>query len=80
MEAALAIAIAIAVARPLHGGPDPYQCDQEQIAALYVSGFVSAMIFGPLLGAFADKLGRKHMGLVFCGLYSLCCVLKLSSS
>jgi len=53
---------------------------QEQIAALYLSGFASAMLFGPLLGAFADKLGRRHMGLVFCALYSVSCLLKLSES
>eukprot|EP00039_Didymoeca_costata_P022169 m.3924 g.3924 ORF g.3924 m.3924 type:complete len:466 (+) comp2851_c0_seq1:434-1831(+) len=53
---------------------------KEQIAALYIVGYISAMISGPLLGELADKHGRKRMSVIFCGLYSLCCLCKLSSN
>lgn len=50
---------------------------QEQIAALYIFGFVSAMVSGPLLGGMADQHGRKRMCQVFCVLYSLSCCTKV---
>ncbi|EGD83416.1 hypothetical protein PTSG_04024 [Salpingoeca rosetta] len=53
---------------------------EEQIAALYISGFVSSMLFGPLLGNLADRYGRRRLCITFCYLYSLSCLMKLSSS
>lgn len=53
---------------------------KEQIAALYIVGYISAMVSGPFLGELADKHGRKKMSSIFCGLYSLCCLCKLSSN
>ena len=52
----------------------------EQIAALYVCGYVSAALTGPILAAFADRVGRRKMVLVFCGLAGISCLFKLSSS
>ena len=42
---------------------------QQQIAALYMVGYVAAMVSGPFLGGLADKHGRKKLTLIFCGLY-----------
>lgn len=53
---------------------------QEQIAALYIAGYVSAMVAGPLMGHLADIKGRKKMSVVFCMVYAAACVCKLSST
>ncbi|ODM98400.1 Molybdate-anion transporter [Orchesella cincta] len=55
-----------------------YGFPQEQIAVLYVVGFASSVIFGTTTGPLADKFGRKKMVVIFCLLYSLCCLTKLS--
>ena len=52
----------------------------EQIAAFYMVGYGTAMLAGPLMGGLADRHGRKKMSMVFCGIYALCCLCKLSSS
>ena len=52
----------------------------EQIAAFYMVGYGTAMVAGPLMGGLADRHGRKKMSMVFCGIYALCCLCKLSSS
>ena len=50
-----------------------------QIAVLYVAGFASSVLFGTMTGPMADILGRKKIALLFCVLYSFCCLTKLSS-
>ena len=49
-----------------------------QIAVLYVAGFASSVLFGTMTGPMADMLGRKKVALLFCVLYSFCCLTKLS--
>ena len=50
-----------------------------QIAVLYIAGFASSVLFGTMTGPMADILGRKKIALLFCVLYSFCCLTKLSS-
>jgi len=45
------------------------------IGKLFITGFISAMIFGPVVGALADKFGRKKMCLGFCVFYGAACIL-----
>eukprot|EP00045_Choanoeca_perplexa_P015643 m.199918 g.199918 ORF g.199918 m.199918 type:complete len:457 (+) comp17046_c0_seq5:130-1500(+) len=52
----------------------------EQISALYICGYASSMLFGPMLGGLADRYGRKQMCVTFCWIYSVSCLLKLSSN
>ncbi|KAK8735990.1 hypothetical protein OTU49_005157 [Cherax quadricarinatus] len=56
-----------------------YGYASNQIALLYVVGFASSVIFGTTTGPLADRFGRKKMALIFCVLYSFCCLTKLSS-
>lgn len=55
-----------------------YGYASNQIALLYVVGFASSVVFGTTTGPLADRFGRKKMALVFCVLYSFCCLTKLS--
>ena len=57
---------------------EEYGFQQHDIAALYIVGFSSAMLFGPLLGGLADTYGRKRLSWWCCGLYSLSCLLKVT--
>ncbi len=49
-----------------------------QIAVIYVSGFVSSVLFGVYAGFLADAWGRKKICVLFTILYSICCITKLS--
>eukprot|EP00050_Salpingoeca_kvevrii_P008458 m.303038 g.303038 ORF g.303038 m.303038 type:complete len:480 (-) comp15627_c0_seq1:73-1512(-) len=51
----------------------------EQIAGLYICGYLSAMLFGPLVGGWADRYGRRRMSIVCCALYIGCCLSVFSS-
>ena len=50
------------------------------IAFLFVIGFFSSAVSGPFCGSFADKYGRKLACCLFCVLYSISCLTKLSSN
>ncbi|UYV66610.1 MFSD5 [Cordylochernes scorpioides] len=56
-----------------------YGFAESQIASLYVVGFGASVVFGTATGALADRYGRKLLCIVFCILYSFCCLTKLSS-
>lgn len=43
----------------------------SSIGALFVAGFVSAAMFGPLVGRASDQYGRKKGTLAFCILFAL---------
>ena len=48
-----------------------------ELAVLFVTGFTAAMIFGPAVGAFADRFGRKRcIVLLYCFAYTASCVTK----
>ncbi|TFK48921.1 DUF791-domain-containing protein [Heliocybe sulcata] len=62
-------------------GPYVYSLYREQygfperiVAVLFVTGFMSAGLAAPLIGAWADKHGRKRMCMIFCISYTLACV------
>jgi len=50
-----------------------------EIAWFTIAGFCSSAIFGTVVGASADVVGRKKACMSFCIFYGLCCVTKLSS-
>ncbi|TFK38208.1 hypothetical protein BDQ12DRAFT_684172 [Crucibulum laeve] len=55
--------------REQHGFPERF------VAALFVTGFVSAGVAAPFIGVWADQHGRRTLCLTFCILYTLTCVL-----
>ncbi|CAL4064084.1 unnamed protein product [Meganyctiphanes norvegica] len=57
-----------------------YGYESSQIALLYVVGFASSVCFGTCTGPLADRYGRKKLALLFCVLYTFCCLTKLSPS
>ncbi|TRY79466.1 hypothetical protein TCAL_08927 [Tigriopus californicus] len=54
-----------------------YGFAESQIALLFLTGFASSSTFGTFSGPMADKYGRKKMAMMFCIIYSFCCVIKL---
>lgn len=54
-----------------------YGFEKFALASLFVTGFASAGLLGPLVGQFADKFGRKRSCmLLYCGAYALSCMTK----
>jgi len=53
-----------------------YGYSQHAIAILFVAGFGSSMIFGSVVGSFADSQGRRCMVLVFAVVYTCSCITK----
>lgn len=53
-----------------------YGFDRGDIGKLFIAGFGSSMVFGTIVGALADKHGRKRAALTYCITYSLGCVTK----
>ncbi|KAL8595134.1 hypothetical protein ACOMHN_013807 [Nucella lapillus] len=55
---------------------DSYGMTTHQIEILFVAGFGSSMIFGTIIGSFADRYGRRANCILYGILYSLACVTK----
>ncbi|KAK7496637.1 hypothetical protein BaRGS_00012044 [Batillaria attramentaria] len=55
---------------------DSYGMTTHQIEVLFVAGFGSSMIFGTIVGSFADRFGRRANCIVYGILYSAACVTK----
>lgn len=55
---------------------DAYGFSKGQIGQLFIMGFGSSMVFGTVVGGFADRYGRKANCLIFAVLYSISCVTK----
>eukprot|EP00058_Branchiostoma_floridae_P028172 XP_002613663.1 hypothetical protein BRAFLDRAFT_251617 [Branchiostoma floridae] len=53
-----------------------YGMTTHQIEQLFVAGFGSSMVFGTVVGSFADKIGRRTNCILYGILYSLACVTK----
>lgn len=51
-----------------------YEFPERLVALLFVTGFVSAGVTAPLVGAWADQHGRKRLCLIFCITYALACL------
>ncbi|KAN0116178.1 DUF791 domain containing protein [Russula decolorans] len=56
---------------------EQYEFPERLVAVLFVTGFISAAIFAPLVGVWADTYGRKRICLLFCILYATTCGLLL---
>jgi len=56
---------------------EQYDFPERLVAVLFVTGFISAAIFAPLVGVWADTYGRKRICLLFCILYAITCGLLL---
>ncbi|KAG8999453.1 hypothetical protein FRB94_011446 [Tulasnella sp. JGI-2019a] len=52
---------------------DQYEYPERIVALLFVMGFTSAGLTAPLVGVWADKLGRRRMCLYFCIAYAAAC-------
>ncbi|XP_070193238.1 molybdate-anion transporter-like isoform X2 [Littorina saxatilis] len=55
---------------------DSYGMSAHQIEVLFVAGFGSSMIFGTVVGSFADRYGRRANCILYGILYSMACVTK----
>mmetsp|Transcript_102512 Transcript_102512/g.289531 ORF Transcript_102512/g.289531 Transcript_102512/m.289531 type:complete len:496 (-) Transcript_102512:131-1618(-) len=49
---------------------------KEEIAQLFVAGFFSSLVFGSVVGFFADQFGRKKMCIAYCFIYMFSCLTK----
>ncbi|KAL1739585.1 hypothetical protein HDZ31DRAFT_49137, partial [Schizophyllum fasciatum] len=54
---------------------DEYGFPERIVAILFVTGFLSAGLAAPWVGAWADTYGRKRVCLAFCVSYALSCAL-----
>lgn len=55
---------------------DAYGFSQRDIAVLFVAGFGSSMVLGPIAGSLADKYGRKKFALLYVAAYVCSCLTK----
>ncbi len=55
---------------------DAYGFSKGQIGILFIAGFGSSLVFGTVVGGFADRFGRKANCLLFAVLYSVSCMTK----
>eukprot|EP00276_Gloeochaete_wittrockiana_P007245 CAMPEP_0184656712 /NCGR_PEP_ID=MMETSP0308-20130426/16700_1 /TAXON_ID=38269 /ORGANISM="Gloeochaete witrockiana, Strain SAG 46.84" /LENGTH=398 /DNA_ID=CAMNT_0027093957 /DNA_START=285 /DNA_END=1481 /DNA_ORIENTATION=- len=53
-----------------------YGFSEKEIGQLFIAGFGSSMIFGTVVGSFADKYGRKKNCILFGIIYALSCITK----
>ncbi|XP_072025816.1 molybdate-anion transporter-like isoform X2 [Amphiura filiformis] len=76
------IVYALAMAADWLQGPyvyalyDSYNMSKSEIEQLFVAGFGASMVFGTIVGSFADKYGRKTNCLLYGLLYGLSCLTK----
>jgi len=57
---------------------DSYGYGSEDIAMLFIVGFLTSMVFGTLAGGASDKVGRKKMCILFAISYSGAAMTKMS--
>ncbi|KHJ97825.1 hypothetical protein OESDEN_02190 [Oesophagostomum dentatum] len=55
---------------------ESYGMSKHQIELLFIAGFGSSLLFGTIIGSFADKFGRRNNCLLYGILYGLGCVTK----
>ncbi|KAF8373423.1 samt-1 [Pristionchus pacificus] len=73
---------ALAVAGDWLQGPhvyalyDSYGMSKHQIELLFIAGFGSSLVFGTVIGSFADKFGRRNNCFLYGVLYGISCLTK----
>ncbi|CAJ0578950.1 unnamed protein product, partial [Mesorhabditis spiculigera] len=55
---------------------DSYGMTKHQIEILFIAGFGSSLLFGTIVGSFADKFGRRNNCLLYAVLYGGACMTK----
>ncbi|KAF2152210.1 major facilitator superfamily transporter [Myriangium duriaei CBS 260.36] len=82
-----AIAFLLASAGDWLQGPHIYaiykyekHLSEEKVAALYACGFIAAAVGSTFVGQIVDRGGRRLACLLYCGLYSICCLTMVSDS
>ncbi|KAF8348505.1 hypothetical protein F5887DRAFT_588509 [Amanita rubescens] len=58
---------------------EQYNFAERLVAVLFITGFVSAGVAAPFVGACADQYGRKRLCLAFCVTYAFGCLCKLAN-
>ncbi|KAF9652567.1 DUF791-domain-containing protein [Thelephora ganbajun] len=53
---------------------EEYAFPERMVALLFVTGFMSAALTAPLVGAWADQHGRRRLCMVFCVTYTITCM------
>lgn len=53
-----------------------YGFSKADNGVLFIFGFGSSMIFGTIIGGYADKFGRKRFAILFCAVYMASCLTK----
>ena len=53
---------------------------KEQIAVLYITGYITSMMIGPAAGGLADTFGRKRAAQACCVIYAVSCLTKVGMS
>lgn len=56
---------------------DEKKLDEAVVAALFMTGFISAAVSASFVGSLADKYGRRFACLAFCAIYSVSCLTTL---
>ena len=56
---------------------DEKQLDEAVVAALFMTGFISAAVSASFIGSLADKYGRRFACLGFCVIYAVSCLTTL---
>eukprot|EP00002_Diphylleia_rotans_P039259 TRINITY_DN9073_c0_g1_i1.p1 TRINITY_DN9073_c0_g1~~TRINITY_DN9073_c0_g1_i1.p1 ORF type:complete len:432 (+),score=78.36 TRINITY_DN9073_c0_g1_i1:54-1349(+) len=55
-----------------------YGYEMQDIATLFIAGFLSSGVFGTFVGSVADKFGRRYSCILYGVTYGLSCLTKLS--
>ncbi|CAD6197169.1 unnamed protein product [Caenorhabditis auriculariae] len=55
---------------------ESYGMSKHQIEILFIAGFGSSLLFGTVVGSFADKFGRRNNCLIYAVLYGGACITK----
>jgi len=55
---------------------ESYGFTVQQIGILFIMGFGSSLVFGTVVGALADRIGRKKACLLYCIIYTISCATK----
>ncbi|KAF9788364.1 hypothetical protein BJ322DRAFT_1048492 [Thelephora terrestris] len=53
---------------------EEYEFPERMVAFLFVTGFMSAALTAPLVGAWADQHGRRRLCMAFCVTYAITCM------